>query len=83
MAVLAKIMVNSKCSLVFNGVSEMQKSTRIEKKNAKMRVFGTRDPRIYHTGINHGTALGEIYCSLTQKMRLQCAAGSRAAKASR
>jgi hypothetical protein len=76
MAVLATVVVNSKCSLVFNGVFEMQKSTRIEKKNAKMRVFGTADLRIYHTKINHDRPLREIYSSLTPRMRLQCAAGS-------
>jgi membrane associated rhomboid family serine protease len=76
MAMVAKVMVKIKCSLVFNGIFEMQKSTRIEKENAKMRVFGTPDPRVYHTGINHGAALREIYSSLTPGMRLQCAAGS-------
>jgi hypothetical protein len=66
MAALAKVVVNFKCYHVFNGVFEMQKSTRNSKKIAKMRVFGTSDPRIYHTGINHGAALRKIYSSLTR-----------------
>jgi hypothetical protein len=55
-------MVNFRGTLIFNGFFEMQKSTR----NAKMRVFGTSGPRIYHAGINHGAALRKIYSSLTR-----------------
>jgi hypothetical protein len=66
MAALAKVMVNFKGSFVFNGVFEIQKSTRNSKKIAKMRVLGTSDARVYHTGINHGAALRKIYSSLTR-----------------
>jgi uncharacterized membrane protein len=48
MAVLAKVMVNLKCSLVFNGGFEMHKSAQNKKRNAKMRAFGTLGLRIYH-----------------------------------
>jgi hypothetical protein len=66
MVALAKVVINFKGSFVFNGVFEIQKSTRNSKNIAEMRVLGTPDPRIYHTGINHGGALRKIYSSLTR-----------------
>ena len=66
MAVLANVMVNIKCSIVFNRVFETQKSIRIEKKYAKMRAFRAHDPHIYHIGVNHGAVLREIYSPLTR-----------------
>ena len=52
-------MVNSKYCIIFNGIFESQKSSKIKKTIAKMREKYTACRRVYHTIINHNGCVGE------------------------
>ncbi len=55
------VLVNFKCSRIFNGVFEMRNSTQNEEKFANMRVFGASGRRVYRVRINYSRRLRKIY----------------------
>jgi hypothetical protein len=61
-------LVNFKHSFIFNGVFEIQKSTRNGKNNAEMRALGTWGRRLYHVRIHHDGRLREKSLPLTRRM---------------
>jgi hypothetical protein len=63
-------LVNFKHPFIFNGVFEMQKSTRNEQKNAEMRAFGTWVRRLYLVRIYHDGRLRETNLLVTRRTKL-------------
>jgi hypothetical protein len=63
-------LVNFKCSFIFKGVFEIQKSTRNGKNNAEMHALGTWGRRLYHVRIHHNGRLRGKNLPLTRWMKL-------------
>ena len=81
-AAAREITVNMEPALIFNGVFETRKSTRIERKNAKSRAIETHGSRVYLIRIYHKWRLRKSNGSLIRRGGAVCDA-SRAAGASR
>ena len=67
-------MVNIKYSRIFNGIFEKQKSTKNEKRFAKMRVNHAWTSRVYHDRVKHDPRLCEIYGLLSRRVQHKKAA---------
>jgi hypothetical protein len=61
------VLVNPGVAPIFNGIFEMQNSTRNMEKIAKNGAWETGAPRVYHPRIYHDGALRETYGLLTRK----------------
>jgi hypothetical protein len=64
-------LVNLKHPFIFNGVFEIQKSTRNGKNNAEMRALGTWGPRLYYVRIHHNGRLRGNNLPLTRRTELE------------
>jgi hypothetical protein len=62
-----RFMVNFNSLAIFNGIFETRKSAQNAKNFAKMRMFRTRDVRVYHPGINHAVPLTLLHLALTRR----------------